>query len=271
MHKKTAFTLLLLLSASILLDAHEFWVKPSRFFFKKNEVVDLVAMVGESYEGEPWGGQERRFTSFEHFSGSKQRSLLKHVVQSDESVAIKPLKLTAEGTQLLAFSTNNSYIELGPVDFLAYLREDGLDNAIEFRQKNNENNKTSRELYRRSAKVLLQVGETPTAGFDVASDLHLDIIPKSNPYALTKAGGITFEILYQTKPLANALVRCWQKIDGKTELKMLRSDKNGLVTFDIDKAGDYMISVVCMERLSDNTKADWQSTWGSLVFGVSFN
>jgi hypothetical protein len=31
-----------------------------------------------------------------------------------------------------------------------------------------------------------------------------------------------------------------------------------------------MISVVTMERLKDTTRADWQSTWGSLVFGIDF-
>jgi uncharacterized GH25 family protein len=228
--KKLVVTICLLFAAQVFLIAHEFWIKPSKFFLAKNESVDLTAMVGEGYEGEPWGGGERRLVTFDHFFGKEKESLLDQASQSDDGVAISPAKFESEGTHMLIFGTNNSYIELEPDKFYDYLKDDGMENAIEYRVKNGEENKISRELYRRSAKVLLQVGEKPTSVKEFASGLILDIVPGTNPYELRKAGQMTFAVNYQRKPLANALVRCWKKVNGTTSVAMERTDKKGATT-----------------------------------------
>jgi uncharacterized GH25 family protein len=269
--KKVVATVCLLFVAQVCLLAHEFWIKPSKFFLARNEPVDLIAMVGEGYEGEPWGGDERRLVSFDHTFGKVKKSLLDQVNQSDNGVEISSAKFETEGTHLLTFSTNNSYLELEASEFLAYLKEDGLEEAIAIRDGMGETVKKSREFYRRSAKVLLQVGNEVSAKPALSSDLILDIVPESNPYALRAHGKLSFQIRYKNKPKKDALVRCWKKAGGNAEVVLARSDKKGMVSFDIDREGDYMISVVTMERLFNNSQADWQSTWGSLVFGIDFD
>jgi len=268
---RKVFVVFALLLINFCISAHEFWVKPSSFFFQKGESAKLTAMVGENYEGEAWGGGDRRFVSFTHFTQNGKEDLLHLIEQSDELVKLPEISLRSDGTQVLSFTTNSSSIELPPNEFLAYLKEDGLDNAILYREQKGEVEKPGREWYRRCTKILLQVGNQATGTFAEPTGMVLDILPSANPYSMTKPGKVGFQIVYEQKPLANALVRCWQKSSGKTSVAFLRSDSNGTVEFALDKQGDYMISVVNMVRLEAGMEADWQSTWGSLVFGVKFD
>ena len=116
----------------------------------------------------------------------------------------------------------------------------------------------------------MQVGTVKGNEITKPLGLAIDIVPIQNPYALPKGSSLTCQFLYENKPLANALVRCWRRVNGKTELEIKRSDSQGKATFDLPKKGNaaYMISVVNMVRLTNNPKADWQSTWGSMTFGM---
>ena len=117
---------------------------------------------------------------------------------------------------------------------------------------------------------MLQVGKKTDISFQAKTDLVLDIKPLKNPYEYKFGDKPSFQIYYEGKPYINALVRCWHRVNNKTDMQMQRTDRNGLATFNLEGEGNYMISVVKMDRLKDTKQADWQSTWGSLVFGVKF-
>ncbi len=259
--------LLLGLSASL---AHEFWLFPASFFPKIGDKLALTINVGENYEGERWGGGSRRVQQLRLITPKTTQNLTASIRQNDSLVSIPSLVMGEAGTQMIALETNSSFIELEPDKFLAYLKEDGLDNAIAYRKKKGETKKKGRELYRRCAKMLLQVGQEYTSNVTKSSGMAIEIIPLQHPYRLPKGSALSCQIRYENKPLANALVRCWRRVKGKTELEFKRSDASGNATFDLPKKGNaaYMISVVNMVRLSNDPKADWQSTWGSLTFGM---
>jgi len=250
--------------------AHEFWLFPTHFFPKSGENVSVSINVGEDYLGERWGGGSRRVQRLRLITQKGEKNLTATVVQMDSLVKLQPLTLTEIGTHILVLETNSSFIELEPQKFTDYLKEDGLDNAIDYRQKNGETKKNGRELYRRCAKTVMQVGTVKGSEITKPMDLAIDIIPQQNPYSLPKGSTLTCQFLYENKPLKKALVRCWRRVNGKTELEIKRSDADGKATFDLPKKGNaaYMVSVVHMVRLTNNPKADWQSTWGSLTFGM---
>ena len=250
--------------------AHEFWLQPADFFPKIGDAVSVLIRVGENFEGERWGGGSRRAEQLKISNLGGEKDLLSTLTQADSAVVSPNIKIEQSGTQMLTLATNSSFIELEPAKFLSYLKEDGLENAIEFRQKNKETNKNGRELYRRCAKTLLQVGNTPDAIPTRSSGMILDIIPQKNPYNLTKNQPLACQFLYESKPLAGALVRCWRRAEGKTEIEFTRTDAKGNATFALVKkrTGIYMVSTVKMVRLENNPRADWQSTWGSLTFAI---
>lgn len=263
-------TLLGMIGTALSVVAHEFWIFPSTFFAKIGEVVELSINVGEDYVGERWGGGSRRVARLRVITPSNDTDVTNSVTQSDADVQLKPFTVEQDGTHILALETNNSFIELEPQKFDDYLKEDGLDNALAYRKKNGETQKNGRELYRRCAKTLIQVGEVNNPKIIQNTGMVLEIIPLQNPYFLPKGNPLTCQFLYEGKPLKNTLVRCWRRANGKTALEFKRSNAEGKATFSLPKKGNatYMVSMVNMVRLQNDPQADWQSTWGSLTFGL---
>jgi len=172
-----------------------------------------------------------------------------------------------EGTNLIAFNSNNSFINIEPGKFNEYLEEDGLLNALEYRKKNNEMGCNGREFYQRCAKTLLQVGEVKDQTFGITTSMPIDIIPSSNPYQLKNKERMRVKIYYKGSPLSNTLIKTWHRVKNKTIKKDLRTDSKGEIVFPVSTNGKWMISTVKMERLLDNPICDWQSYWGSLTCG----
>ncbi len=255
----------LFLIATMTLCAHEFWLQPATFFAKKNQPVQIQLRVGEGFIGEPWGGAASRAIVFKSLLGKKESEHLAQVKQNGFDSLL--LQFSKEGTHLVAFATNNKYHEMEAGKFSDYLLEDGLDGIIELRKQRSQLMQPSRELYRREAAALIQVGNKTGKVFFGNTGFDLQILPAVNPYSLNSGQKLDFQIQFQGQPLVNALVRHWVKPGLGEVSTALRTDTRGRVTFTL-ASGDNMISVVHMFEHSDTKEADWQSVWGNLTFGV---
>lgn len=260
----------LLLVTALTALAHEFWIFPESFFPKLGDKLAWKIQVGEDYEGERWGGGSRRVERLRLFTAKGPKDLTATIQQSDAQVEPPAFTVEQAGTQMLVLETNNSFIELEPDKFEAYLKEDGLNVALDYRQKNVEQQKMGREFYRRCAKTIMQVGSATNDLPTQPTGVDLDIVPLQNPYAMKPNPSLSCRILYDQKPLSNAMVRCWRRVNGKTEVEFQQTNSQGEATFELTKKGKgaYMISSVHMVRLVGNDKADWQSLWGSVTFGM---
>ena len=268
--KQRYLLLITLLTLSVLAAAHEFWLQPAFFFATPGSTVPVDILVGEGFVGEASEGKKNRIVTYRHYSSTDSTSLTPKLVGNNYgSVSIK---FTQPGTHLLVFANTPKFITLKPKEFLAYLKEDGLDHVVAARQQLGQTNKPSRELYRRCVKSLVQVGDQPDDTYARPTNLTLDITPTQNPYTLRQGQMAGFRVLFRGKPLADALVRHWVSPNATTKATEVqqRSDANGLVQFKL-LSGRNMVSTVLMIPNDEDTKdqADWQSYWGSLTFGVS--
>jgi uncharacterized GH25 family protein len=245
--------------------AHEFWLQPSNFFFKPGEKLFIRFMVGENFMGESWDLKRHRVEKLEHHQFSGIKNLLDSVRDAEKHHLAVSLK--NEGTQLIAMQSNNAFIEFEGVKFNEYLKEDGLEDVYAYREKTNTLTKPAKEFYSRYTKLLVQVGEKKDDVYKKVMGFPVEIIPEKNPYALRKGDPVRFKILYQGKPLFGARVKVWNRFDNRTTLQNIYTEKDGTVETRISNPGAWMVSVVKMvpSKLAD---ADWQSYWGSLVFGV---
>jgi len=261
--KTTAIFLLLTFISS--LSAHEFWLNPDKFIYKRTEKINVKFLVGENFEGDNWQGNNQRIKSLKIYYDGVSDDLTP-VVTEAAGDSIEYFMID-EGTNLIAFNSNNSYINLEPGKFNDYLEEDGLLNALEYRKQNNEMGCNGREFYQRCAKTLVQVGEIKDQSFGIVTSMPIDIIPSSNPYQLKNKEQLRVKIYYQGSPLPNALIKIWHRVKHKTGKKELKTDSKGEIVFPVNTNGKWMISTVKMERLFDNPICDWQSYWGSLTWG----
>ena len=114
-------------------------------------------MVGENYEGENWRGNNKRIQELSLYSAKEKQDISSKLSQNEGDSL--NLIFSEQGTVMFTFNSTNSFIELEPNKFLEYLKEDGLQNVIDYRLKNKETDSAGKEFYQRSVKTLIQIGK----------------------------------------------------------------------------------------------------------------
>lgn len=268
--RKIYLTVGLVLGLTLMGMAHEFWLLPQRFFAAVNDVISIEVMVGEDFQGERSEGKKNRITQYVHVAKDRKEDLTPDL--TNDHYGIATVTLASPGTHLIALANTPKFLSMRADSFLLYLKEDGLDNVIQARQRQNDTQKRSREYYQRCVKTLIQAGNKPDSTFALNTGMPLEIIPVQNPYALKPGQPVSFQILFEQKPLAMALVRYWNRTAGnQLHQEQQRSDAQGRVRFQL-RSGSNMVSLVRMipHTGQDETglpPADWISYWGSLTFG----
>ena len=196
------------------------------------------------------------------------------------------LRCPTVGTQLVALVSTPSFIELPAAEFTAYLREEGLDNALRYRQQQGETStKPGREAYRRCAKTLVLATASARAPADPADttyrrvlNLPLELVPEQNPFRLRAGASLTVRVLRGGQPVPGALVQVWEvqpvpDRDGSGTVApahfSTRTNNNGRVLLRLPSSGPYLVAANYIEPAPAALarQADWLSTWATLTFG----
>lgn len=217
-----------------------------------------------NFEGKDWGGDLSKVHDILFFTGNKQATLVEAGGLTEPVIEVKT---DQKGQYLVGFTNQSTFIELKADEFEDYVLSEGLESIVEQRKELGESDKPGRELYRRCAKTLVQLGEgADSEAFGHDFQLPLELIALNNPYKADTALQ-SFQLTFQDKPLANAQVLVWHKDGENVNRRVRRTDENGKIEFPLTASGKWMVSTVHMERIEDNPEADWQSYWGSYTFG----
>jgi len=248
-----------------LVQAHEFWLQPKKYRYKIGEELKVDFMVGENFTGEYWDLNRHKAEKVELHRASGVKDFTKDVKSTKGNNL--SIKTDQEGTYLLAMQSNAAYIEMEANEFNAYLKEDGLDNILDERKKQNQWEKPSAEFYSRYAKLMVQVGEMRDDTFKKKIGLRYEIVPDQNPYTLKTGDHLQCKVYFEGKPVPHALVKVWSKIKDTTFLQNIYTEKDGSIQFPISTSGEWMVSSVKMIK-SEKEGAEYHSLWASLVFGI---
>ena len=113
--------------------------------------------------------------------------------------------LPTPGTWTLVYDSNHSKIELEGPKFEAYLAEEGLERVSRLRKESGQTAAPVREIYSRSVKSLVKVGDVAD-GFDRVLGIPLELVAEADPSTLAAGGELPVRLLFQGKPLAGVLV-----------------------------------------------------------------
>jgi uncharacterized GH25 family protein len=247
--------------------AHEFWVLPDRFASPAGSAVRLSLAVGENFQGEPVAFSTALVAALQHFSAGGTRSDLRPHVPAEPKAEFV-LSLPRAGAHLLALDTHPSEVVLEAGKFHAYLREEGLEAVIAAREAGGTAQTPGRERYRRHIKSLLLAGAASDGTALVRTGQRLEILPLADPLKRRPGQDLGFQVLFEGKPLAQALVKFWHRRGSQTLVVRTRSDAEGRVTVTPPWSGTWMASVVHMVPATDSPKHDWDSHWGNLTFSL---
>lgn len=265
MYLRLFITSLVLAIAIGVAMAHEFWMQPDKFHYALNEKLIVNLKVGEEFKGELWDLNRHRVERLELHGKLKMESIVDYIGKSTTGHIDYPL--TETGTKLLVLQSNNAFSDLEGEKFNAYLQEDALDEALSYRRKTNTLDKNGTEFYQRNAKLLVQVGEEIDDTHTKVVGLPLEVMPEQHPKTLKIGSKMSFIILFQGKPLFGVKVRVWNRHQGRTTVQNIFTEQDGRVETHVSNKGAWMVSAIKMVPSKD-PKADWQSYWGSLVFGI---
>ena len=265
---KRKFVLLgLILGWLTLAQAREYWLQPDKFMYQPGDNLLLGLSAGENFIGNPWNIGKQAITRLEHYQMGKSSNLIPLIKDGDRNQLTIPLR--EEGTHLILMESNNAFIERESERFNEFLKDEGLDEVYDQRQKTNTLNNPGKEFYSCHTKLLVQVGGRKDETYKKSDGFPVEIIPEQNPYTLKKGDPLRFKIMQQGKPLFGVRVKVWNRFNNRTTLQNIYTEKNGVIETRISNPGPWMVTVVKMVPAKQQGAA-WQSYRMSLVFGIEY-
>jgi hypothetical protein len=267
--------------------AQDFWLQPVSFRVAVGALVPVRLLVGTGLAGETWPRPTRRTLRFVRLGPTPLDSTdLRPALRAD-SVA-PTFSCATPGTHLVVLMSAPAFTELPPDKFTAYLREQGLDAALLYRQQQGQTTtKIGREAYRRCAKAIVLAANSLRASPSFADTafrrvvgLPLEFVPEQNPYFLRTGAALTVRVLRQGQPAPGVLVQVWdatppamrpaagQPLPTPVHFTT-HANKSGRVLLRLPGAGPYLLATECIEPAPATLtyRADWLSTWATLTFG----
>lgn len=242
--------------------AHEFWLEPSTFAPRPGSNISLRLMTGERFEGEPVPRMSAWIKRFEYDAGGTR-----HPVGGAEwrdPAGYVPVR--GEGIRMVLFESAFSVAELEAGDFEAYLREEGLDRAIQLRERRNETGMKGIEAFARCVKLLLRADKTDGLAYSRPAGLTLEIVPLGNPLTIEPGDTLPVRVLYQGDPVANLFVKAFRKNHPGETPPTGRTGADGVVELTLPGDGVWLVNTVHMIPAPRSFTTDWLSYWSSLTF-----
>jgi Domain of unknown function (DUF4198) len=251
-----------LILAARPLCAHDFWILPGTFTPEVGVSVPLRLRVGDRLRGEPVLADVKQIERF--FAVGPTRDALVGIRQGSEVAGY--VRIDAPGLWIVGYRNRPSPISLPAEQFERYLADEGLERIVDARGAHGENGLPGREIFSRCAKSLLEAGPA-VEGHDRQLGLRLELIAEDNPYVHGPGDELSFRLLYEGDPLADALVVALSEEDPDARLAA-RSDSDGRAVFRLGRVGRWLVKAVHMVPAPADVVADWESLWASLTFEI---
>ena len=186
----------------------------------------------------------------------------------------------AAGTYTLGVSTAPREIELTAEAFDRYLAHDGVVDVRAERQAAEQRSPGStdrpvKERYSKHVKAVVQVGQTWSAGGEVALGYPIEIVPQANPYGQTVGGSLAVQVLRNGKPLGNQPIYASHgdhhehDADGNhLPAFSSRTNSNGVAVIPLTEAGPWYVRLIHMVPCPEEG-IDYESNWATLTFEVA--
>lgn len=179
-----------------------------------------------------------------------------------------------EGTGLGAVAAHPDYIALPAEIFAEYLDHEGMVDALaEFKATNKLG--TIRERYTKHAKGIFQVGKVLTDDYKHKLDYKAEMFIEQNPGKVKVGDEMSFQVLFDGKPLKNQLVYVSHAKKQSTadavpgfSLYAIRTDQEGRGKFKITVKDKWYLQTIHMQKLTNDPDADYESNWSTINFEI---
>ncbi|MCX6628265.1 MAG: DUF4198 domain-containing protein [Candidatus Solibacter sp.] len=258
----TSIALGLVVAGSAL--AHDLYIMPERFRVSVGETLTVALHNGDAFPESENSAPLERLRDATLRSNTQAAPVQNLRVDGNRTLGSVPVP--GSGALLLTVRTIPNFIELEADKFVAYLKEEGLSEVLDWRTTHGETAKPGRERYSKYAKSLLSAGSA-NEFYQTATGQLLEIVPEKDPSRLKPGDALPVRVLFRGSPAPNLQIETsWAGPKGKAVRAAGRTDANGRITVPLAQAGKWRLHTIKMERCSDPKAADWESFWSSLTF-----
>ena len=263
----------LLVSGSVLF-AHDLYLMPDTFTVAKDHAFVLALHNGDSFPESEVAPVLDRLRDIRVVS-ARGSIEVEHLETAGKVVQGK-VTLPWSSSSIITARTSPHAFELQAAEFEAYLKEEGLLQAVQWRHDNGQQASLGRERYRKYAKSLISSsqshGNSASDNFHThPAGLEFEIVPEKSPENLKPGSAVSLQVLFRGKPVSDLQVEgAWAGIGaGSGETTVLgRTDKSGRIVASLKSPGKWRFHTVRMERCEEPSAADWESYWSSLTFEI---
>lgn len=244
--------------------AHDFWLEAHPFYTEPDKTVELSIHVGNHFVGDSLPNIVNWYNDFSLYYQDGNTEEVAGEMGRDPAGYFKPEK---SGTYAIGYQSLFSNTDIDPDTFNKYLRDEGLLNALSYRETHREMGKIGKERYIRHAKILVQSGnnfEIDSSGYTFGYEL--EIIPQQNPYSLNQGDELEVILLFRNQPAQNIQIASFSQKKPE-EIQLVRTDQQGKATIKLNQTGPWLIKAVNIIHLQSEDP-QWQSHWASLTFAI---
>ncbi len=251
--------------------AHDFWVQPSTYWIPSGSAAPITLQVGHGPSRQRSPIPLRRIVRFETIGPNGVVTDQRGRLHPGEPLRDGEVALQKPGAYVVVLQTDNlAQTHLPALRFNDYLAAEGLTPALRERFRRGQTDRDGSENYRRCAKAILQAGPAatgPQVQVTRPVGLPLEIVPRINPYAEPRAPRLPVQVLYQGRPLADALVKLTRLEDDAMPLQTHLTDKFGRTSFAMPSSGSWLLNVIWTQVQPSTAETDFDTTFSSLSFG----
>ena len=263
---RNAALVLVAWAASLSVQAHEFWIATSPPAPRTGAPMTMTLRVGEFYTGELVAVTTQHAVSLRALSKGREDDLTPMI-----TAALEPelqFAFARPGSQVLAYESHASQVELAADKFHAYLHDEGMDWVIRQRESAGTAATPGRERFRRSAKALVAVGGRGDGASTRVAGQKIEIVPLDDPLMKSAGATLRFQLLFEGKPRPGVLVKAWHRQGAQLTTVRATTDEQGRFQLTLPFAGDWMLNAVHMVAAEGVPGIDCDSYWASLTFNL---
>jgi uncharacterized GH25 family protein len=263
MKRRLWIAVLLLVSITGALVAHDLFLKPESYFIAPGSRLLVRVLNGTFTTSDGAVAKDRlRDISLVTPTGPTRLDTTAWTARGDTSTLTVGTK--ESGTYVLGVSVHPRELKLTAKEFNEYLAHDGIPDVLEARRKAGELDRPARERYSKHVKTLVQVGDRRSEQYQSVLGYPAELIPLANPYTLKSAGMLRVRALVDGEPVPNQLV-----VAGNHKgQRSMRTDSSGVARVRIGSRGAWFVKFIHMQRAVGDTAVDYVSKWATLTFGV---
>lgn len=245
--------------------AHEFWIEPSRLVASTGDEVSLDLRVGGMLNGQSYPYLSQKIIEYalnvdgESFPANGREGDIPSLRYIAEIKGLNVISYHAAPEQVVyqAFS-----------DFEEYLADEGLGPIAERHRQRGLPDTGFIETYTRNSKALIQVGPVVAGQADTNTGMPFELVALGNPYSAPEV--LPVALIWQSEPVSEAQVAIFHRsATGAVTRTTVTTNTNGVASIPLERGGFFLLSSVILEERDPETDgAAWHSTWAALSFGV---